>query len=54
LNQGAILKTLYEQSLVNTLRKLMDSSKERIWISSPFIGGVSAVTRILGERDQSI
>lgn len=28
----------------------MDSSKERIWIAAPYIGGVSAVSRILGKK----
>ncbi len=28
----------------------MDSSKERIWIASPYIGGSSAVSRILGKK----
>lgn len=44
------MKTLYEQSLVNTLRNLMDSAKERILIASPYIGGISAVSRILGRK----
>jgi len=42
------LKILYEQLLVNELRKLMDASKERIWIASPYIGGICAISRILG------
>lgn len=44
------MKTLFEQSLVDTLRRLMDSAKRRIWIASPYIGGVSAVSRILGRK----
>ena len=44
------MKTLYEQSLVSELRKLMNSSKKRIWIASPYIGGIAAVSRILGKK----
>ncbi|MEE7626630.1 phospholipase D family protein [Methylobacter sp. Wu8] len=47
------MKILYEQLLVNELRKLMDASKERIWIASPYIGGICAISRILGNRWQT-
>lgn len=47
------MKILYEQLLVNELRKLMDKSKERIWIASPYIGGIYAISRILGNRWQT-
>jgi len=46
------MKVLFEQNLVNVLRKLMNSSKRRVWIASPYIGNFSAVSRILGRKWQ--
>lgn len=41
---------LYGQKLVDTLRKLCDNSKERIWIVTPFIGYWGAIEKILGRK----
>jgi len=46
------MEVLFEQKLVNALRKLMNSSKRRVWIASPYIGDFSAVSRILGRKWQ--
>ena len=47
------MKILFEQNLVNTLRKLMNASKERVWISSPYIGSYLAIKKIMGNKWQS-
>src|SRR4051794_39146965 len=38
------------QELADGLRLRCDKAKERIWITSPFIGDPSSVRRILGNR----
>ncbi|MCX7097346.1 MAG: phospholipase D-like domain-containing protein [Methylococcales bacterium] len=47
------MKILYEQLLVDQLQKLMKASTERIWIASPYIGGISAISRVLGNKWQT-
>lgn len=47
------MKILFEQNLVNTLRKLMNASKERVWISSPYIGSYLAIKKIMGNKWQT-
>ncbi|MBK6701482.1 MAG: hypothetical protein IPG55_16675 [Saprospiraceae bacterium] len=44
------MEILYGQNLVNALRKIMDASEYRIWISVPYIGGLISIKKILGER----
>ena len=41
---------LYGQDLVNTLRDKCDHAKRRIWIASPFIGGLKDVRKVIGGR----
>ena len=38
----------YNQELVDTLRKKCDQASKRIWISSPFIGKINSIKRIIG------
>ena len=44
------MKILFEQSLVDELRKLSNSSIKRIWIASPYIGSLKSVQRIIGNK----
>lgn len=44
------MKVLYEQSLVEEVRKLSQSSKKRVWIASPYIGDIQSVQKIIGNK----
>ena len=44
------MKILTGQNLVDTLRKLCDKIDYRLWIASPYIGGLNSVNRILGAK----
>src|SRR6476620_6659200 len=44
------MKTLYGEDLVNELRRISDTVKSRLWIAVPYIGGKSAIEKILGEN----
>lgn len=44
------MKILSEQSLVKELRKLSNSSIQRIWIASPYISNLKAVQQIIGNK----
>lgn len=51
------MKILYGQNLVNALHELMLTSKYRIWIAVPYIGGLTSIKKILGSKwydDQNI
>ena len=43
------MQTLYGEDLVNELRRISDTTKNRLWIAVPYIGGKSAVEKILGD-----
>jgi len=47
------MEILTEQNLVNALRKLSDSVKERLWIAVPYIGGKYSVDKIFGNNWQN-
>ena len=44
------MKILTGQNLVDTLRELCDELEHRLWIASPYIGGLNSVCRILGAK----
>lgn len=46
------MKILTEQKQIETLRKKCDKVKNRIWIAVPFIGALSDVHKIIGDRWQ--
>lgn len=39
---------LYQQNLVNVLRQKCDRASTRIWIASPFIGGINDIKKVIG------
>ncbi len=41
---------LFEQAQVDTLRKKCDNAQKRIWIASPFIGGLKDIQKIIGGK----
>jgi len=42
------MQTVFDKTLVDSLRKHCDAVRYRLWIACPFIGDVSSVSRILG------
>lgn len=44
------MQALYGEDLVNELRRISDTVRNRLWIVVPYIGGKSAVEKILGEN----
>jgi hypothetical protein len=42
------MKIVYGQELVNELRRICDSAKNRLWIAVPFIGKLNSVSKIIG------
>jgi len=41
------MKVIHEQSLANTLAALSKKARARIWVASPYIGSLDAISRIL-------
>ena len=44
------MTVLFEQSLVNEIRKLSNSATKRIWIASPYIGDIGSIQQIVGNK----
>jgi len=44
------MNTLYDQDLVDELRKRCDSIEKRLWICSPYIGKIDPIYQIIGDK----